>query len=137
MYNVQLAAVIRPVDPKTLPNVWHTPDGKDLDLEFIIRDYVVHMRHHLDQILGAAASMIGNSFGSEIAGPCADFQGLTSLVFRRDFHGAIGTVMSEIARNVGDRVLPADGSGNAWPNLAQIGGSRGKIRLASRDLCDF
>src|SRR5437867_431610 len=86
---------------------------------------------------GAAASMIGNSFGSEIAGPCADFQGLTSLVFRRDFHGAIGTVMSEIARNVGDRVLPADGSGNAWPNLAQIGGSRGKIRLASRDLCDF
>jgi len=31
--------------------VWHTPDGKDLDLEFIIRDYVVHMRHHLDQVL--------------------------------------------------------------------------------------
>jgi len=28
-----------------------SPDGKDLDLEFIIRDYVVHMRHHLDQIL--------------------------------------------------------------------------------------
>ncbi|OLD21743.1 MAG: hypothetical protein AUG08_14555 [Acidobacteria bacterium 13_1_20CM_2_55_15] len=51
MYNVQLAAVIRHVDPKTLPNVWHTPDGKDLDLEFIIRDYVVHMRHHLDQVL--------------------------------------------------------------------------------------
>src|SRR5438093_7395776 len=24
MYNVQLAAVIRHVDPKTLPNVWHT-----------------------------------------------------------------------------------------------------------------
>ena len=50
-YNSQLAAVIRRVDPKALRNVWHTPDGKDLDLEFIIRDYVVHMRHHLDQIL--------------------------------------------------------------------------------------
>jgi len=51
MYNLQLAGVIRLVDPKALRNVWHTPDGKDLDLEFIIRDYVVHMRHHLDQIL--------------------------------------------------------------------------------------
>jgi hypothetical protein len=51
MYNTQLAAVIRDADPKALRNIWHTPDGKDLDLEFIIRDYVVHMRHHLDQIL--------------------------------------------------------------------------------------
>jgi hypothetical protein len=51
LYNTQLAAVIRSVDPKALKNVWHTPDGQDLDLEFIIRDYVVHMRHHLDQIL--------------------------------------------------------------------------------------
>ena len=51
MYNVQLAALVRTVDRRTLGNVWHTPDGKDLDLEFIMRDYVVHMRHHLDQIL--------------------------------------------------------------------------------------
>jgi hypothetical protein len=51
MYNTQLATVIRHVDPNTLRHVWHTPDGKDLDLEFIIRDYVVHLRHHLDQIL--------------------------------------------------------------------------------------
>ena len=51
IYNTQLAAVIRHVDSKALRNVWHTPDGKDLDLEFLIRDYVVHLRHHLDQIL--------------------------------------------------------------------------------------
>src|SRR5215467_13040732 len=51
MYNTQLATVIRNVEPQTLRHVWHTPDGKDLDLEFIIRDYVVHLRHHLDQIL--------------------------------------------------------------------------------------
>jgi len=50
-YNTQLASVIRQVDPKALRHVWHTPDGKDLDLEFIMRDYVVHLRHHLDQIL--------------------------------------------------------------------------------------
>jgi len=51
IYNTQLVSVIRHVDSKALGNVWHTPDGKDLDLEFLIRDYVVHMRHHLDQIL--------------------------------------------------------------------------------------
>jgi len=51
LYNVQLAAVIRQVDSNALHNIWHTPDGQALDLEFIIRDYVVHMRHHLDQIL--------------------------------------------------------------------------------------
>jgi hypothetical protein len=49
-YNLQLAAVIRCVDPNALRHIWHTPDGQNLDLEFIIRDYVVHLRHHLDQI---------------------------------------------------------------------------------------
>ena len=50
VYNTHLATVIRHVDPKALRNLWRAPDGKDVDLEFIIRDYVVHMRHHLDQI---------------------------------------------------------------------------------------
>jgi DinB superfamily len=50
-YNTQLASVIRNVKPEALRHVWHTPDGKALDLEFIIRDYVVHLQHHLDQIL--------------------------------------------------------------------------------------
>jgi DinB superfamily len=56
MYNTHLATVIRHVDPKALKYVWHTPSGEDVDLEFIIRDYVVHMRHHLDQLLGTALS---------------------------------------------------------------------------------
>jgi len=51
MYNRQLSWVIRQVDPETLRHVWHRPDGTDLDLDFIMRDYVVHLRHHLDQIL--------------------------------------------------------------------------------------
>ncbi len=50
VYNTHLAAVIRHVDPTALRHAWRTPDGNDVDLEFIIRDYVVHMRHHLDQI---------------------------------------------------------------------------------------
>ena len=50
-YNTQLASVIRDVNPDALRHIWHTPDGKDLDLEFIMRDYVVHLRHHLNQIL--------------------------------------------------------------------------------------
>src|SRR5438105_4301853 len=50
-YNMQLASVIRHVDPATLRHIWHTPDDTDMDLEFIMRDYVVHLRHHLDQIL--------------------------------------------------------------------------------------
>jgi DinB family protein len=49
-YNTQLSSLIRRVDANSLGNVWHTPDGKELDLEFIMRDYVVHLRHHLDQI---------------------------------------------------------------------------------------
>jgi hypothetical protein len=49
-YNVQLASLIRHVSPEALRHMWHTPDGKDVDLEFIMRDYVVHLRHHLDKI---------------------------------------------------------------------------------------
>jgi len=47
----QLVEVIRNIDPKALRNTWRAPDGKDVDLEFVVRDYLVHMRHHLDQIL--------------------------------------------------------------------------------------
>jgi hypothetical protein len=50
IYNTQLASLIRNVDVTSLRHIWHTPDGKDLDLEFIMRDYVVHLRHHLNQI---------------------------------------------------------------------------------------
>jgi DinB superfamily len=50
-YNTQLAALVRTVNAKALQHVWHTPDGKDLTLEFLMRDYVAHLRHHLDQIL--------------------------------------------------------------------------------------
>jgi hypothetical protein len=50
MYNTELAWLIRNVDRQALGNIWHTPDGQDLTLEFIMRDYIVHLRHHLEQI---------------------------------------------------------------------------------------
>jgi len=50
IYNTQLASLIRNVDVTSLRHIWHTPDGQDVNLEFIMRDYVVHLRHHLDQI---------------------------------------------------------------------------------------
>jgi hypothetical protein len=49
-YNLQLAALIRNVNPASLTNIWKTPSGKEVDLEYIMRDYVVHLRHHLAQI---------------------------------------------------------------------------------------
>ena len=50
IYNTQLASLIRNVDVTSLRHIWHTPDGQEVNLEFIMRDYVVHLRHHLDQI---------------------------------------------------------------------------------------
>jgi DinB family protein len=50
-YNRHLAVVVRHLDSQSLKNIWKTPGGKELDLEFIAMDYVAHMRHHLEQIL--------------------------------------------------------------------------------------
>ena len=50
MYNRHLAQIIRNVDADALKHTWKAPEGQTVDLEFIMRDYVVHMKHHLDQI---------------------------------------------------------------------------------------
>jgi DinB superfamily len=49
-YNRHLAHLIRCVDPGALRHTWKSPEGNIVDLEFVIRDYLVHMQHHLDQI---------------------------------------------------------------------------------------
>ena len=51
LYNLHLAIVIRNLDPSALSNVWKTPSGEEVNLQFIASDYLTHMRHHLDQIL--------------------------------------------------------------------------------------
>jgi hypothetical protein len=51
VYNTHLAQIVGAVDPKALGNVWRKPDGSEFTLEFLVRDYVTHMRHHLNQLL--------------------------------------------------------------------------------------
>ena len=45
-YNLHLAWVMRHIPPGALRNVWRAPRG-DLTLEFLMVDYVEHLRHHL------------------------------------------------------------------------------------------
>ena len=51
VYNRHLAHLIRSVDPDALRHSWITPEGARVDLEFVMRDYVVHMKHHLDDVV--------------------------------------------------------------------------------------
>jgi hypothetical protein len=51
IFNRNIAWIIRHVDTRCLRNLWRSPEGTDVDLEFVIRDYVVHLRHHLDHVL--------------------------------------------------------------------------------------
>jgi hypothetical protein len=49
-YNRHLAHVIGHIDPEHLDNTWTTDSGA-YDLGFLASDYVVHLKHHVEQIL--------------------------------------------------------------------------------------
>lgn len=49
-YNRHLAHVIRNADARAATHIWKAPAG-DADLQFLIEDYLRHLRHHLDDIL--------------------------------------------------------------------------------------
>jgi DinB superfamily len=49
-YNRHLAHVIRYINPEHLDNTWLTDSGSR-DLGFLIRDYLVHLNHHLAQLI--------------------------------------------------------------------------------------
>ena len=49
-YNLHLAHVMTCVDETTIDRELAGPDGSPVTLRFIIDDYVVHLRHHLEQI---------------------------------------------------------------------------------------
>ena len=61
VYNRDLAVLIRHTDPKCLRHLWRSPEGTDVDLEFIIRDYLVHLRHHLDPSIEMTMHHVGAS----------------------------------------------------------------------------
>jgi len=54
-YNRHLAHVIRHADAGAAAHVWKAP-GREYTLEFLIEDYLRHLRHHLAQIVGASAA---------------------------------------------------------------------------------
>ncbi len=53
-YNRHLAHVIRHADASAARHIWKGPAG-DVDLQYIIEDYLRHLRHHLEQIFAASA----------------------------------------------------------------------------------
>lgn len=48
-YNQHLAHVLRHADASAAGHVWKAPEG-DVKLQFVIEDYLQHLRHHLAQI---------------------------------------------------------------------------------------
>jgi hypothetical protein len=50
LYNRHLASVIARIRPEALPVTCHIGDYDPVTLEFIVEDYLVHMKHHLAQI---------------------------------------------------------------------------------------
>lgn len=53
-HNRHLAHVLRHADAQAAGHIWKSPDG-DVDLKFLIEDYLRHLRHHLEQIFAASA----------------------------------------------------------------------------------
>jgi hypothetical protein len=51
-FNKHLAHVVAGIDPASLTATCDVGDPQPATLELIVRDYVRHVRHHLDQILG-------------------------------------------------------------------------------------
>jgi hypothetical protein len=51
-YNRHLAHVIGHIAPETLTHEWDDGSSR-CDLAFVAADYVVHLRHHLDQLLAS------------------------------------------------------------------------------------
>ena len=47
--NRHIAHVVKNIAPTALASTWRTKDG-DLTLEFLVKDYASHMRHHLTQL---------------------------------------------------------------------------------------
>jgi hypothetical protein len=53
MYNRHMAHVMRHADARAAGHVWKASGG-DVDLQFLMEDYLSHLRHHLHQILATA-----------------------------------------------------------------------------------
>lgn len=52
-YNRHLARVIEYIAPETLGHVWDSGNNR-YTLEFIVSDYLAHLRHHVEQVLSGS-----------------------------------------------------------------------------------
>ena len=50
-YNLHLARLIRDASPDALQHTCHVGDGERVTLQFLMEDYLVHLEHHLLQLL--------------------------------------------------------------------------------------
>ena len=55
-YNRHLAHVIATTPQDALAHSGRGPEGGDVTLEFLMSDYVIHLRHHLDQLRALLAA---------------------------------------------------------------------------------
>jgi len=53
-YNRHLAHILRNADASAATHIWKGPAG-DVDLQFLIEDYLHHLRHHLQQIVAVSS----------------------------------------------------------------------------------
>jgi hypothetical protein len=51
-YNLLLAHLVERIPPDRLANELASKAGEKVTVRFLIEDYIVHMQHHLDRILG-------------------------------------------------------------------------------------
>lgn len=51
-YNTLIAELVRRIPEERLPTPCQIGDGAPVTLGFLIEDYVVHMQHHIDAMLG-------------------------------------------------------------------------------------
>jgi hypothetical protein len=54
LYNKHFAHVIQHIEASSLTHVCHTGGPEPVTLQFVVEDYVRHVRHHLDQIFSDA-----------------------------------------------------------------------------------
>jgi hypothetical protein len=50
-YNLHLVRVIRDAAPETLAHTCHVGDGDRVTLQYLMEDYLVHMEHHMKELL--------------------------------------------------------------------------------------
>ena len=55
-YNKHLAHIIANVNSDSLTATCDVGEAGPVTLEFVVQDYIRHLRHHLDQILGSGSS---------------------------------------------------------------------------------